>query len=54
MAKIGRPELPEEEKHSEKVIVLLTVEQSKKLDDYCRRKEVSRADAIRLIIDTLL
>ncbi len=54
MARTGRPHLSEEEKHSEKVIVRLTVEQSKKLDDYCRRKKLTRAEAIRLIIDTLI
>lgn len=54
MTKIGRPELPEDEKLSEKVIVRLTVDQSKKLDEYSRRKGLSRAEAIRLIIDTLI
>ncbi len=54
MGKIGRPELSENEKHSEKVIVRLTLSQLQKLDDYCQRKKVSRAEAIRLIIDTLL
>jgi hypothetical protein len=54
MTRTGRPALSADDKHSEKVIVRLTPEESKKLDDYCSRKELSRAEAIRTIIDTLL
>jgi hypothetical protein len=54
MTRTGRPALSADDKHSEKVIVRLTPEESKKLDDYCSRKELSRAEAIRTIINTLL